>query len=968
MDELPSGTVTFVLTDIEGSTALWEQAPEAMRAALARHDALLTGGVEARGGVVVKSRGEGDSVFAVFSRASDAIAAAADLQRALQAEPWPPETPLRLRMALHTGEAELRGGDYYGAAVNRCARLRGLAHGGQVLLSEATAVLVRDGLPVGGRLRDLDEHRLRDLTRPERVFQLLHPELPAEFPALRSLDTRPHNLPVQRSPLTGRAEELDEAKQLLCRQDVALLTLTGPPGVGKTRLALQVAAELLDHFQDGAFFVGLAPIPDPSLVASAVAQVLGIRDVGGRPLLESLRDDLRDKQMLLVLDNFEHVLDAAPQVADLLAACPGLKVLATSRAILRLRDEREFPVSPLATPNPRSLPPAADIAQYPAVALFAQQARAASPGFVVTDENAAAVAQICARLDGLPLAIELAAARLKLLPPEALLARLDRRLPLLTGGARDLPARQQTLRATIVWSHDLLDEAERRLFRRLAVFAGGWTLQAAEAVCRPDGEPRGEMLDGVASLVDKSLLRRVGAAVEPRFGMLETVREYALERLEASGEAVEIRRRHAGHYLALAEGAEPAVRGPRQGASLDRLDAEHDNLRAALGWAIEHGEMDAGLRLGGALGRFWQVRGYWTEGREWLTRLLALAGAPSRTAARAKALNALGHLTRRQGDYAAARSLHEEALGISRELGDKPGIAAALNGLGETARLRGDYAEARSLYRESLALARELGDKLGIAAALNNLGIVARFRGDYAEALSLYRDSLGIRQELGDREGMAISLNNLGVVARLQGDYPRARAWHQESLRIRRELRDAGGVAESLNNLGIVARHEDDYPTARASHEESLGIRRDLGDRPAMPDVLNNLGAVLRLQGQYAAARASHEEALTLARELGEERVVAESLEGLAALDLALGRAKRAARLLGASEAMREAIAAPLPPADRPEHDAAIAAAQAGLGTAFADAAAVGRAMSLEQAVTYALEATEPPEPSGPIT
>ena len=532
MAELPGGTVTFLLTDVEGSTALWEQAPEPMRAALARHDALFEAAVAEHKGIHIRPRGEGDSRFAVFAGAADAVEAALAVQRAFLAETWPTPRPIRVRTGVHTGEAELRDGDYYGSAVNRCARIRAIGHGGQTLLSEATAALVRDSLPDQTGLVDLGEQRLKDLARPERVFQLTGPGTATEFPPLVSLDARPHNLPVQPTPLIGRQHEIEAVRALLARQDVRLVTLSGPGGTGKTRLSLQAAADSIDDFQDGAFFVELAPISDPALVVPAIAQVVGLQDVGGRTDLNALVDFLRDRRQLLLLDNFEQILAAAPIVADLLGAAPGLKVLVTSRAVLRLRGEHELPVPPLGLPEPEHRSLAQELASYPAIVLFSQRATAARPGFALTDENALAVTDICRRLDGLPLAIELAAARVKLLAPQAMLARLERRLPLLTGGARDLPERQRTLRDTIAWSYDLLDESERRLFRRLAVFVGGCTVEAAEAIGSVDGEPGADVFDGIASLVDKSLLRQHdGPDGEPRFTMLETIREFGLEQL-----------------------------------------------------------------------------------------------------------------------------------------------------------------------------------------------------------------------------------------------------------------------------------------------------------------------------------------------------------------------------------------------------------------------------------------------------
>jgi predicted ATPase/class 3 adenylate cyclase len=929
--ELPAGTVTFLFTDIESSTRLWEAQPEAMRAALARHNALLSHGIHQHAGQVVKSRGEGDSLFAVFPRASDALAAACSLQQALLAEPWPTPTPLRVRMALHTGEADLHEGDYYGPAVNRCARLRGIAHGGQVLLSLATAETVGLTLPEGARLLDRGRHRLPDLSHPEQVFQLAHPALPAEFPPLRSLDARPNNLPAQPTPLIGREKEVATLRDLLRRDDVRLVTLTGPGGTGKTRLGFQVAADLIDDFQDGVFFVGLAPITDAGLVAPPICQTLGLRETGGQPLLETLKEHLREKQILLLLDNFEQVLAAAPLVAELLAAAPRLKVMVTSRAVLHLRGEQEYSVPPLAVPDPKCLPPVPVLSLYGAVELFVQRTLNVQPEFTITRENAPAVAEICCRLDGLPLAIELAAARIKLLPPEALLGRLGSRLKLLTGGARDLPARQQTLRSAIAWSYDLLDEAEKTLFRRLSVFVGGWVLGAAEAICNPKSGAVGvleiDLFDGVASLVDKSLLqqepgtRETGGGGEPRFGMLETIREFGRECLAASGEEAAMRRRHALCYLGLAEKADHKLVTPEQEVWLDRLEREHDNLRAAVEWFAQAGEAEKGVRLAAALWRFWVVRGYVAEGRERLARLLALPGAAvSKAEVRLKALNAAGFLAHAQGDYVAARSRFEETLPISRGLGDPIAYIGSLQHLGNMADAHGDYAAARSWFEEMLTFAREVGDEEPIAWSLKNLGNMALRQGDYVAARAHYEQWLAMVQKFGNSGGVVIALNDLGNLAAAQGDYAAARAHYEQSLALFRELGNSGAVASTLNNLGNVAAAQSDYARARACYEQSLAIALELHSK----------GTIARL------------------------------LEGFAGLAGAQAQPERAFRLAGAAASLRGALGTPLPPEEQSRLERSLEPARERLPESQVAAAwAAGEAMSLQQAIDDALERKE---------
>ncbi len=540
MPELPSGTVTFLFTDIEGSTALWERDRAAMAAAVQRHLSLLDAAIQTHRGVLYKTVGDG--VQAAFSTAADAVAAAVEAQRMVLAQDWGSVGPLRVRMALHAGEAEPQDDDYLTAPLNRLARLLVSGHGGQVLVSHAVQQLVRGALPVDVELRDLREHRLRDLLEPERVWQVLAPGLPTDYPPLKTLDSRPNNLPRQPTPFLGREQLVVDLTALLRREDVQLLTLTGPGGTGKTRLALQVAAEVLDAFPDGVFFVDLAALTDSALIASAIAGAVGVRSDGAGATPEALAAFLRDKQVLLLLDNFEHLVAGAPVVGELLRLCPELTVLATSRAPLHLRAERELPVPPLSLPDPARHEPLERLIEYEAVRLFIDRAIAAKPDFTVDNQNAPAVAEICARLDGLPLAIELAAARVRLLPPQALLQRLEQRLPLLTSGARDAPQRQRTLRDAIAWSHDLLSSDEQTLFRRLGVFAGGCTLEAAEVVVNPDGEL--DVFTGLASLIDEALLRQgAGSGDEPRFRMLETIREFALERLATSGEEGAVRSR-----------------------------------------------------------------------------------------------------------------------------------------------------------------------------------------------------------------------------------------------------------------------------------------------------------------------------------------------------------------------------------------------------------------------------------------
>jgi predicted ATPase/class 3 adenylate cyclase len=901
MAELPSGTVTFLLTDVEGSTALWEQAPEAMRAALARHDALFEESICQHRGVHIRPRGEGDSRFAVFSSAPDAVAAAVAIQRALTTEPWPTPRPIKVRIGVHSGEAELRDGDYYGSAVNRCGRLRGIGHGGQVLLSEATTGLVRDDLPAGASLLDLGEHRLRDLSRPERVFQLIIAGLPVEFPTLRTLDARPNNLPTQLTSFIGREREMADVKRLLAA--TRLLTLTGAGGAGKTRLALQVAADVLEAYPDGVWLVELAPISDPSLVPQTIASVFGLHDERGRPLPATLADYLRPKRLLLVLDNCEHLIEACAALVDgLLRACPPLRILATSREALGIAGETAWRMPSLSLPDRNQLPSTESLTQYEAVRLFIERAVAAQRSFGVTNQNAPAVAQVCHQLDGIPLAIELAAARVKVLAVEQIAARLDDCFRLLTGGSRTALPRQQTLRAAIDWSFSLLSEAERILLRRLSVFAGGWTLEAAEAVCgdrEPDISSQGsadaggtptadsrlltpeDVFDVLSHLVDKSLVLAEEQGGEERYRLLETVRQYAQDRLREAGEAASVRNWHRDWFLELVERAEPQLQGPEQAVWFERLETEHDNLRAALAWSETNpGGLEDVLRLAGPMWWFWILRGHVREGRERLARILAQAPAP--TSQRAKVLQGAGYLAFAQGDYDHAQALMEESLVLSRQLGDKRGIAIALAQLGRMAHGQGEYATATTLLEDSQALFEELGSELGLP-------------------------------------------------------YPVACI------------------------LGDVARDQGDDRRARELYEGALTRARGRGDKHAIAYVLRGLAYLLRACNDSGQAEALFKESLTQVWELKDQRCACLSIGGLARATVGQGRDARAARLFGMAEGIGQLVGTRVPPAEREAYEQDLATVRGVLSEeSFAAAWAEGRAMSIEQAIAYALEGSAP--------
>jgi predicted ATPase/class 3 adenylate cyclase len=930
MSRLPAGTVTFLFTDIEGSTNLWEQNPAIMRPSLARHDDLLRDAIARHNGHVFKTIG--DAFCAAFATANEALSAALDAQLALHAEPWELPAPLRVRIALHAGASDERGGDYFGPPLNRVARLLAAGHGGQILLTEVVQDLTYESLPDLASFRNLGRQRLKDLGRAEQVFQLLHPALPVDFPPLKSLDSfaLPHNLPSQPTSFIGREKEVAEIGALVAK--VRLVTLTGTGGSGKTRLSLQVATDLLEGNRDGVWLVELAPLNNPELVPQAVALILGIQEQVGQPIRRTLLEWLSSKRLLLILDNCEHLVAAcASLVADLLRGCPHIHILASSREALNVAGEQTYRVPSLAMPDPTQPQTGESLLQYAAVRLFIERAQAVQPAFTLNNTNANTIAQVCFHLDGIPLAIELAAARLRSMSVEEVNARLSNRFRLLVGGSRTLLPRQQTLRALIDWSYELLTEAEKALLRRLSVFAGGWTLEAAEEVCAGDDVEDGEVLDLLTGLVDKSLVLMETEEHSARYRLLETVRQYAGDRLSEGGGEAAVRPRHAAWFLALAEQAEPQLWGPNQGVWLSRLDAEHDNLRAVLAWyewppeSSEAVAVETGLRLAGALRRFWSARGYLSEGRQWLGRVLEREGGgnPTDSAAlshRAKALHGAGILAFIQADYAASRTLYEQSLTIRRSLGDQSGIAACLIHLGMVASYQGNQAAARALIEEGLTLSRQTGDTIGIASGLADLAFVTYNQGDYAAARIFQEESLALRRRLDDQAGIARGLGNLGLIAYGQGDFASARALHEESLALYRELGDPGGIARGLGNIGAVA----------------------------------------SAQGDFVSAQALLEECLTLYRQVGNRTGIAYCLEGIAGVVQEQSRQQRRVQLYGATDALREAIGSPLTHFGLEKKERLLSVARAVLGdAAFTAAWAVGRAMTLDQAVEYALGAED---------
>jgi predicted ATPase/class 3 adenylate cyclase len=822
MADLPTGTVTFLFTDIEGSTRLLQELGNRYPALLDEHGEVVRRAIAGNDGVEVST--QGDSFFVVFRSPVAAVQAAVAAQRDLAACQWPLGVEVRVRMGVHTGEGALGGQDYIGIDVNRAARVADAAHGGQILVSDATRALVDHSLPEGVSLQDLGEHRLKDIDRPERLYHLVVDGLRTQFPPPRSIDARPNNLPAQLTSFVGREQEIDEVRTLLDRS--RLLTLTGPGGSGKTRLSLEVAAAVLTEYRDGAFFVDLSSVTDPALVPAVIAHALGVPEVAGRSILEGMKEHLRDRELLLVVDNFEQVVEAGRVVEELLTAARRLKVMVTSRIVLSLRGEQEYAVPPLEPPDPQRLPDLTTLRRFEAVQLFTERALAVVPGFRVTEGNAPAVAEITARLDGLPLAIELAATRTKVLTPEQMLPRLQDSLSLLTSGGRTLPERQRTLRGAIAWSHDLLDERERGLFARLSVFRGGWSLESAEAVGRPE-ELGLDALDGLSALVDMSLVRRSELADgSPRFSMLETIREFGQERLRAGDDLDVTRERHGEHFLDLAIEAEPHLTAEEQGTWLDLCDREHPNIRAALQWAIEAGRVERAQQAAGALWRFWQQRGHLAEGRRWLDELLALPEGQAATAARAAALIGAGGVAWWQQDREAAGRCYAEAVEVERKLGSPSRIAEALYNLSFVVAGE-DMDAAGRLLDEALELFRRVGDERGVAQVQALLVMPEAQAGAWDSVVARLEEVEAIWRRLGERLHLAFDLLWVAFARGRLGRMPEAWSAGLEALEIFRSVDNQTGIGIAFIDLAFLAnwdgRHEDALRLAAVS--ESLKER-----------------------------------------------------------------------------------------------------------------------------------------------
>ncbi len=871
VSDAPAAT-TFLFSDIEGSTRLWEQMPERMQPALARHDAIARAAVIEHRGKVVKSTGDG--IHAAFDDAADALNAALQMQLAL-ADPGATDgLALSVRCGLHAGTHQKRDNDFYGPEVNRAARVMSVAHGGQTLLSRAVADRVGTALPAGVSLRDLGRVRLRDLSSPEHVYQLLHPKLRADFPPLRSLEATPNNLAQQLNSFIGREREAAEVKAMLATN--RLVTLLGMGGIGKSRLSVQLGAEVMDGYSDGVWLVELAPLSDPQLVPQAVASVLGVKEETGRPVVDALVKFVRDRELLVILDNCEHVVNACAELAkQLLQAGSRLKVLASSRDPLQIAGETAYHVPTLSAPGPNTKVTLAELAQHEAVRLFIDRATAAQPAFRVTEKNAPAVADICHRLDGIPLAIELAAARTRALSVEVISARLNDRFRLLVTGDKTVLPRQRTLRALIDWSYDLLPAPERLLFQRLSVFAGGWTLEAVEAVGSGGAVEPPDVLDLLTRLVEKSLV--VMELGGERYRMLDTVRHYAQERMIEAGEVGATCTRHLGFYLTFAETARPELAGPEQGTWLARLDLERENLLSAHSWS-EHadGGTDMALRLVHALRPYWKNRGLMMLGHQVAVELLGRAGLQRRDDARCRALFGAGQFCYFTGRYGEAINLLAESLSIARETGNTQWIAGVLQPLGMACLGEGDLQAARRHLEEAVNLAGELGNQRELAAAQNALAMLHRMEGRFDSAQPLYESVIAQGRELGDQELIAIGLLNLAMVSITRSSEDAVPPMLLEVLAIADEIGSKPAAQSALEVCAGLAAAKEDWPQAARFYgaAEALiaktGLQRDPADEAFLAPFITRsrlaLGAKPFEAMEAEGCAGTPEEALSYAR------------------------------------------------------------------------------------------------------
>ena len=950
----PTGKVTFLFTDIEGSTRLAQEFPESLPAALEKHHSILQEAIESNNGFVFKI--VGDAFCCAFKKADDAVRAAVDAQINLANENWD-DVKIRIRIGIHSGNAEWNGKTYMSYIVlARTARVMSAAYGEQIIISNDAYELCFPKLGFwdekGGSnvsFRDLGVRRLKDVIEPIRLFQVVSKELREEFPPLKTLDARPNNLPVQLSGFIGRADEIKHAKELLKKN--RLLTLTGTGGLGKTRFSLQVAADLIDDFANGVWFAELAAVSDPVFLPITIINDLGLKEEQKKTPEETLADYLKDKEILIVLDNCEHIIESCAKLTEnLLLKCPKLKVIATSREALNCIGEQTYRIPPLTLPDPNHENTPEQLIQYESVRLFIERALAVNPKFRVTNENAPALAEVCLRLDGIPLAVELAATRTKILSVEKIYERLDDRFNLLTGGKRTALPRQQTLRALIDWSYDLLSENEKILWSRLSVFSGGWTLEAAEKVCSDETISKNDILELLSQLSEKSVI--IYDEIKDRYRILESLKQYGIEKLS---DGKEIFLQHLNYFLELSEKAKPELIGENTKFWMHKIEADHNNFISAIEWSVRNENSEKGIITAAALGRFWNITGQYSTGIRIIEIILESAGALCKSS-KVNVLNWIGSFKSSQGDYEQAKKYYEEILIIRKETGDKSGIAGSIHNLGNVALSQGDYEKAKKYYEESLAIYKEIGDKIGIATPILSLGNVALNQGDYEQAKKYYEESLVIKKEIGNKDGIARSINNLGNLAYYQGDYEQADKYYKESLHICKEIGSKNGIAASISNLGSVASNLGDYELAKKYYEESLAIRKEIGNKNGIAESIKNVGNVAYDQGDYKQSKKLFEESLSIYKEIGYKIGMADSINYLGNAAYRLGEFEKAIKLLSASEKVLESMGAVLVKKEQKIKDENIAKLHEQLcDEEFDKYREEGRKMTLEEAVKLAV-------------
>ncbi|MBK6774067.1 MAG: tetratricopeptide repeat protein [Ignavibacteria bacterium] len=918
----PTGTVTFLFTDIEGSTKLSQNFPETLPEALDKHHSILTEAVESNNGFVFKIIG--DAFCCAFQNTEDAVKAAVDAQIKLNSEEWK-DAVIKVRMGIHIGNAEWNGTDYMGyITLARSSRVMSAANGGQILISDkAYEVVNKNKYDTNQEIRiehgiisfrDLGERRLKDLIQPVKLYQVISDNLLSDFPPLKTLDARPNNLPIQLSSFIGREKEMKIAKNLL--KQSPLLTLIGTGGAGKTRLALQTAADLIDDFTNGVWFVDLAAINDKYLLPQVFLTSLGIAEVAAITPEETLKEYLADKNVLIILDNCEHLIHNCAELTEkLLSSCSGLKIIATSREALNCSGEQTYSIPPLTNPDLNSKVSPEQLIQYESVRLFIERALSVNPNFRVNNDNARALAEICSRLDGIPLAIELAAARIKVLSVEKIYERLSDRFNLLTSGKRTSLPRQQTLKAMIDWSYDLLTENEKNLWSRVSAFTGGWTLEAAEEICSDETISKDVIFDLMNQLTEKSII--IYDVTKDRYRILESMKQYGIEKLSDENE---IFIKHLNYFLELSIKAEPELKNKKTILWLNKIESDYNNIISAIEWSVNNGNIEKGAVISNTLGRYWNREGLYSTGISLIEIILESSGTLSKLSKGnmlywigsckmsvgdyeqskkyleesleiyketgdkngiALSVQCLGTVADSQGDYEPARKYFEECLTIKKEIGDKSGTASSILSLGNVASNQGEFEQAKKYYKESLEIFKEIGSKYGIALSITNLGILALYQGDNEQAKKYLEESLTKLKEIGNKKGMAHSIENLGNVASNQGEYDQAKSYYEESLDIRKEIGDKNGIAESILSLGLIAFNLGCSEQAKNYFEESLDIRKKIGDKYGIAESINKLGSFTFNQGDYEQSKKYYEESLCIFKGIGSKNGIANSLNYL---------------------------------------------------------------------------------------